>query len=134
LRDNWGQLKIESVTAPTDGAMGVRQKMPVEVVVNLSHLTPDVLEAQVYVGHVDNDGQICDGQFFNLKHQEDLGNNRHRYVGDISAISSGRYGFAVRIVPGGELFGETPAPGMVLWEHGHQPAAVKKAPAATSNA
>ncbi len=75
------------------------------------------MRVQVYVGHVDNDGQICDGQFYDLQHQEDLGSKRHRYVGEISAHSSGRFGFAVRIVPGGELFGDTPEPGMVLWEH-----------------
>ncbi|MAX23379.1 MAG: alpha-glucan phosphorylase [Phycisphaeraceae bacterium] len=132
LRDNWGQLKIESVTAATGSSMGVRDHMPVEVVVNMANLTPDVLQAQVYVGHVDNDGQICDGQFYNLKHHEDLGDNRHRYVGDISAISSGRYGFAVRIVPGGELFGDTPAPGMVLWDHGQSTATPKKEAAAAN--
>jgi hypothetical protein len=32
--------------------------------------------------------------------------------------TSGRHGFAVRVIPGGELFDGQPEPGLILWEGG----------------
>ncbi len=116
LRQAWSGIKIEQVQTKTTTSLTVRDTLPVEVVVNLNGLTASEIRAQVYVGTLDNDGRIINGHVTDLKHEEDLGNNRHRYTGRLALRSSGRFGFAVRVMPGGELFGHTVAPGLVLWE------------------
>ncbi len=116
LRAAWGKLVIEEVKADVNRELNVREKLDIEVIVNLGELQPDEVIVQVYLGELDNDGQLRNGQAFDFKHQEDLGAGRHRFTGDITAMTSGRHGFAIRIVPGGELFKGVTEPGLIFWE------------------
>ena len=116
LRDLWGQLKIEAVKAETSKALGVHGKLGIEVVAHLGTLTPAELRVQVYTGALNNDGHIAEGAPTDLTHVEDLGQGKHRFIGTLSAGSSGRYGFATRIVPGGAAFADIVEPGLIRWE------------------
>jgi starch phosphorylase len=116
LRANWGKLRIEEVTAQSNRTLSVREQLPISVVAFLDSLAPHELRLQAFSGHLNNDNQITGGSVVDLVHQEDLGGGRHRFGGFLSTQSSGRYGFAIRIVPGGETFTGITEPGLVLWE------------------
>jgi starch phosphorylase len=116
LRANWGRLRIEEVNADTQRVRGVHESLPLSVTMNLADLRPDEVRVQVYVGPEDNDGKIIDGTPHDLRHEQDLGGGRHRFASEIEAPSSGRYGFAIRVVPGGEMFEGVQEPGLMLWE------------------
>ncbi len=124
LRDAWGKIKVESVESATEKSLNVRQPLAVSAVISLDGLAPQDVRVQVYSGRLDNDGRLVDCSANDLNHAEDLGNGRHRYSGQVLPTTSGRHGFAVRIVPGGELFDGMPEPGMILWEGAAPP--VKK--------
>jgi len=117
LRANWGVVNVEHVAADLSKPMGVGEGMPLSATLQLGSLAPADLRVQVYIGPVDNDGRIIQGTAQDLDHREDLGGGRHRFEGTIHAPSSGRYGFAVRVVPGGEMFRSITEPGMILWDH-----------------
>ena len=56
---------------------------------------------------------------------ESLGDGKFLYAGTLSAANSGKHGFALRIIPGGELLDGIPVPGLIYWE---QPGPLKKQP------
>ncbi len=123
LRQGWSRMKVEDVQANTQQPLGVNQKLEVSVTANLDGLTPAEVKLQVYVGVVDNDGRITQGTAMPLKHESDLGGGRHRYVGAVTAGTSGHYGFAVRITPAGDLFDGVMEPGLMMWDRDPQPLA-----------
>ncbi|MFA9478398.1 alpha-glucan family phosphorylase [Phycisphaerales bacterium AB-hyl4] len=124
LRGAWGKLRVDMVQAKTEQAMGVRDALPVTATVYLGELQPDEVKVQAYTGPLDTAGRIVGGKPVTLKHDKSLGKGKHRFTGEINAINSGRYGFAIRIVPGDEIFDITPEPGLIHWE------GVKSKPAA----
>ena len=132
LRHHWGKMKIEQVDADVNKPVGVHGKLDVSAVVRLGEIRPDDVRVQAYVGTLDNDGCIVDGETIELKHTEGLGHGRHRYKGAIPAHTSGRHGFALRIVPGGALAKGMNEPGLIFWDEGPAgsgEAEQKKAPA-----
>ncbi len=116
LRRAWPKLSIEQVSEPPESPIGVNETVLVTVVVHLGELAADEVQVQIYSGSVDNDGGLIDGQSSDLIHREDLGEGRHRFQGSVQSIASGRHGYAVRIVPGGEIFDQICEPGLILWE------------------
>ena len=118
LREAWPKLRIEEVDAATKRPLGVSQNLPIDVIVQLGDLTAEEVRAQVFAGNLDNDNRLTDGQARDLKHIEDLGDGRHRYRGEVAARSSGRHGFAIRLIPAGEL--GVSEPGLIRWE-GNEP-------------
>ncbi len=118
LRGAWGKLKVESIVTNTSAALGVGQKLDVETVANLGDLKPEELRVQMYVGKLDNDGRITEGQASDLEHIEDLGGGRHKFRGSQDTLNSGRFGLAIRMVPGGEALDGIYEPGLIFWDTG----------------
>jgi starch phosphorylase len=116
LRRAWGKLRVEDVAADLSHPVGVYEKLKVESTVDLGELTPAEIRVQIYTGLMDNDGKIADGKAIDLTHIEALGGGRHRFMGAIPTETSGRYGFAIRLLPGGDLFTGPNEPGLIRWE------------------
>ena len=122
LRDAWPKLRVEQVKADTASPIGVREALSLDVVVQLGDLGDEDVRVQMYCGVLDNDNQLASGQVSDMEHAEALGGGRHRYVGHICVATSGRHGFAIRIIPGGELFTDVNEPGLIYWEGAKTPA------------
>lgn len=120
LRAAWGNLAITQVDAEVEKPLGVRENRGLTVVADLGGLTPDEVRVQVYAGQLDNDGQLVRGTATDLQHAQDLGDGKHRFAGQLCADGSGRHGFAIRVVPGGDAFARITVPGLIHWE-GHTP-------------
>ncbi len=126
LRSNWPTLKIEQVQADTAEPLGVRQSLDVTATIQLGELKPDELRVQVYSGRLDNESRLVDADYADMTHGKDLGNGQHQYTGKIHTTTSGRHGFAVRIVPGGEMFEGMVVPGLIHWDTQPAPASKPK--------
>jgi len=120
MRAAWSSLKIDEVHADTRLPLGIQQKLDIRVTATLGELDPAEVKVQVYVGKLDNDGYIRDGQAFELPHVDRRPEGSHDFQGSIEIRTSGRHGFAVRLVPGGEMFDGTTVPGLILWDRGEQ--------------
>lgn len=126
LRAAWDHLSIDDVQADTGTEQGVQDDLDVVVTVTLGDLNPDDIRVQIYVGLVDNDGRIAQGRSFDLAHKAVLGDGRHRFIGHIRPQTSGHHGFAVRIVPGGQMVDSTQLPGLIFWDRQAPPVAETK--------
>lgn len=116
LRHAWDRLAIEDVQADTVHPTGVHQPLAVTVITKLDGLAPGEVRVEAVTGIVSHQGELERADVVVLDHQEDLGDGRHRYAGTITPRHSGKYGFAVRIVPGGPMFNGPREPGLILWE------------------
>jgi starch phosphorylase len=114
LRHAWPGVYVESVHADTHQPLGVDQSLPIEVVVQTGELNADQVRPQVYYGELDNDNQLSRGRTMDLEHVKSLGDGRHQFKGKVSGGASGRHGFAVRVVPAGDL--GVSVPGLIRWE------------------
>ncbi len=118
LRDHWRDLKVQSIDAQTKRPLGVRQPLEVETVVHLGgELTPDDLRVQAYYGPLDSEGRIETGRAVDMRLADELGDGNYRFRGQMTADNSGRYGFAVRIIPGNNLLASPFEPGLIVWDH-----------------
>jgi starch phosphorylase len=130
MRHQWSKLAIEEVQANTGSPMGVRDSLSVDVIAFLGELQPQELAVQAYYGLLDNEGRIPDGKTLDLAYDQDLGQGRHRFTGSVPTSTSGRHGFAIRIVPGGRMFERVAEPGLIYWEH--EPPAAPPSPVASA--
>ncbi len=129
LRHALQNTRIESVNANTDRALNVRDSLELSVVAVLNELTPAEVRLQAYVGLLDNDGRLVQGKAHDLAHAEDLGGGRHRFAGTFPTEVSGRHGFALRFIPGGEMFEGIAEPGLIAWDKFSAPAEDRRKPA-----
>jgi starch phosphorylase len=115
LRRKWAGLKIVGVHTSGNGHFKVGDQMQVEALVDLPGLTPEDLKVQLYAGRINATGEIEQPQTLAMQHSKKLAPDRHLYVGQIECRTSGRQGFAIRIVPGGDDFATPFEPGMITW-------------------
>ncbi len=126
LRANWESIRVEQVEADTAHPLGVRESLRVSAEVNLGKLTPQDVQVQIYFGRLDNESRIIDGQHMDMHYEQDLGGGRHRYSGSVPTTTSGKHGFAVRVVPGCDSLKGVVLPGLIRWETQVSPAATVK--------
>jgi starch phosphorylase len=115
LRGRWRNIRIVGVHTSGNGHFKVGDNMQVEALVDLPGLAPEDLKVQLYAGRINATGEIEQPQTLTMQHTKKLAPDRHLYVGQIECRTSGRQGFAIRIVPGGEDFATPFEPGLITW-------------------
>jgi starch phosphorylase len=115
LRQHWGKIKIVGVRASGNGHFKVGQELQVEAMVDLPDLRPEDVSVQLYAGAVNAAGDFENARPLPMQHAREMGPNRHLFVGTIACRSSGRQGFAVRILPGNADLATPFEPGLIAW-------------------
>jgi starch phosphorylase len=126
LHKHWNSIRIEKVSVPQGNSLSVSESLDVQVTVNLADLSPEDVQVQVFTGPIDSDGRIISGHAAMMLRREDLGDGRYHFTGSISTTTSGRFGFAVRIVPGGRMLGDITEPGLILWDTDTPPPVIEQ--------
>jgi len=116
LRRHWPAVSVESAEAPVSSPVPVRTPVPITTTVRLGELTPEEVTVQLYHGEVTSAGSLVGGLAVDLRHQTDLGGGRHTFVGEFQPRSSGRCGYAVRVLPRDERFVHPYVPGLITWQ------------------
>ena len=115
LRGKWPQIKIVGVHTSGNGHYKVGEQMQVEALIDLPALDPKDLAVQLYAGPINGTGQIDCPQVLNMSHSKEMAPGRHLFTGKIECRTSGRQGFARRIVPGNEDMASPFEPGLITW-------------------
>ena len=98
IEQNWPAVEIQSAAAEQGNAL-VGDRLGIEAEIMLGALTPEDVRVEAYTGPVDRDDNVITGRMLPLEHVRELGEGRHRYRGAVHCQESGRFGFAVRILP-----------------------------------
>lgn len=115
LHTHWPEIRVDSVEADIPAQIKVGTELQVRAQVYLGVLEPKDVTVQLYYGPLDTKGEISKGEAIAMRWEESTGEGNHVFVGFISARASGRYGYAVRILPQHEDLNHPYEPGLILW-------------------
>jgi starch phosphorylase len=117
VRRLWSQVRIERVwTETAEGQdLYVGNQLQVQAQIHLGELKPTEVAVQLFYGPLDAEGQIVEGRALPTLIAQSKGEGRYVFAGAISCRSSGRHGYALRIVPYHEDLGNPFEMGLVLW-------------------
>ncbi len=115
LRHRWGGIKIVAVHTSGNGHYRVGENMQVEALVDLPDINPQDISVEMFFGPISATGQIEQPQAMKMRHSREMGPNRHLFVGNVACTTSGRQGFAVRVLPGYPDLATPFEPGLILW-------------------
>jgi len=115
LRKNWSQIRIERAFTKMPREMKVGMPLEVETHVHLGKISPENVCIQAYIGPLDRDGQIVDGEAVSLTQQQAKGDDLYAFSGNVPCRETGLHGCAVRIVPKYKGLCNPFEPGLILW-------------------
>lgn len=115
LRHKWGNIQVVGVHTSGNGHFRVGESMQVEAMIDMPGLTPTDVQVQLYCGRINAKGEIEDPQALVMQHNKSITGERHVFVGKVDCRSSGRQGFALRILPGESDLASPFEPGLILW-------------------
>ena len=115
LRSRWGGVKVVGVHVAGNGHYRVGEDMQVEALVDLPDIDPKEIAVELYAGPISATGQIGAPKVMRMNHSKQIGGPRHVFSGQIECRSSGRQGFAVRVVPGNVDLATPFEPGLIAW-------------------
>ena len=96
---NWAGVRIANVQPESDHQVAkVGQDIPITVEVALGELSDEDVCVEVCYGQLDSVGEIRNGKSLRLGYQRKLANGNSLFEGSILCPTSGRFGFAPRVV------------------------------------
>ena len=111
----WPELKILSVESHAEGDMVVNSAFSVTVTLHLGQLQPDEVLVQLYHGSLDSQGILQHGTAITMEDQGSAEDGTYCYTGAIPCRTSGRHGYAVRILPHHPQMVGKHLPGLICW-------------------
>jgi starch phosphorylase len=115
LRSHWSGIRVVGVHTSGNGHYKVGQNMDVEALLDLPDLDPNEVQVQLYAGQINASGQIEQPQSRPMKYVKQLAPGRHVFAGTLECRTSGRQGFAIRVLPGNEDLATPFEPGLITW-------------------
>ncbi|HSQ55016.1 MAG TPA: alpha-glucan family phosphorylase [Gemmata sp.] len=115
LVNEWGQIRIEGVEAPTGETLRVGSDFPVKVRVNLGGVNPEDVEVQLCHGVLDALGEIADPRATALLADGSRNGSVVLFTGSVPCKASGQFGFTVRVLPKHPNLMNAFEPGLVTW-------------------
>lgn len=115
LFKHWYNMKVELIECSLKGEIYVNQTVKIMAKIYLAQLTPDDVQVQLYMGSVDDQGDLQEGQAIPMKYQGTVENNRCLYEGEIQYRSSGLKGVSLRILPHHPHLSSPYEPALILW-------------------
>jgi len=117
LYQRWAQVRIEQVTAPQTDALPVGGSLEVSARIHLGPVQPEWVDVQVYAGEVNEQNRIVSGSARSLSRDTSWHGEPgfHMFRGKVPCEQSGRFGFAVRVLPKHENLASPFVPGLITW-------------------
>jgi len=115
LRQNWHEVRVAEVQADANQVLKVGDELPVRVRVHLGSIPPEDVAVEVYHGTLAPDDEISNGQAARMQFAENATDGEHWFEGAIPCQTSGRNGYAIRVVPCHEDLADRYDQGLVVW-------------------
>ncbi len=117
VRRQWDRLRIERVwvDGPDVRELDVGDQLHVQAQVHLGSLKPTDVEVELYHGRLNAEGLIIGGEAIPMLIAQSKGKGKYVFAGAIPCRTSGRHGYALRILPHHEDLGNPLEMGLVLW-------------------
>ena len=114
LDENWHQVHVDAIDVDESIAdLGADRR--VTATVALGGLDPSEVEVQLVVGHVGQSGELAQPRTVTMVPDGHVDDTHLRYSGTAIAMTAGRMGVTVRVVPHHDLVDVPTEFGMVAW-------------------
>ncbi len=123
IRGGWSDVWVEKVEDGPVNTVPVSRSMQVRAQVHLGRLTPDDVVVELYVGRVDGDGNLVDGEAVTMQPEPQTPGATYSYSVETSLHRSGLHGFTVRVRPNHPEMPMKFIPGLISWADASQVAA-----------
>jgi starch phosphorylase len=116
LRRQWNAIRVVGVHNSGNGHYKVGQTLDVEALVDLpADIKPDDLQVQLYTGRLNASGELESAAPMTMNMTRQMGPSRYLFTGSVECRTSGRQGFAIRILPGYSDLATPFEPGLITW-------------------
>jgi starch phosphorylase len=117
VRKQWGQLRIDRIWVESAEGQDLKvgDQLKVQAQVYLGELKPTDVAVELFFGPLDAEGLIVQGRSLPTLIAQSKGKGAYVFAGAISCRTSGRHGYALRIIPQHEDLGNPFEMGLVLW-------------------
>ncbi len=115
LRQHWHEVRVTDVQAGAHQELKVGSNLPLQARVHLGSISPDDVAVEAYYGPLTPDGEISKGQSVRLDFERPDADGQHWFAGAVPCETSGRNGYAVRVVPRHEDLADRYDQGLVVW-------------------
>ncbi len=117
LHENWDSVRIEdlSVTDQSEGTIGLGDLFAARARVRHGDLAPDGLNVELFVGAVDDDGQLQNPTIIPLLLGSDVHDGLAVYTGAYQPTGAGEFAYGVRVMPRDLASVEAARLGLIRW-------------------
>jgi starch phosphorylase len=114
-RQRWHSIRVVGVQTTGNGHYKVGENIEVEAMLDVPDIDPRELRVQLYTGNVSPAGEIENAQVVPMTYSKNVSGPRHLFAGSLQCRSSGRQGFALRVLPGNTDMATPFEPGLIIW-------------------
>jgi starch phosphorylase len=118
IRQQWGDVWIQSVTDGPTNSILVASEMPVQAQVHLGRLQPSDVTVELYLGSVDMNGELSEGIAVEMQSSGEPTGDCYNYTVTTSIARSGLHGFTVRVRANHPDMSVKFIPGLICWADG----------------
>ncbi len=111
----WGGIKIVGIHTSGNGHYRVGETMQVEALIDLPGIDPRGVRVELYSGICNAANEIENPSAMAMTFTKEMAPNRYLFSGNHTCQSSGRQGFAVRVLPGNPDMATPFEPGLITW-------------------
>jgi starch phosphorylase len=115
IRRDWQQVWVEKVEDGTPAVVPVNSSLPVRVGVHLGRLEPRDVVVELYVGRVDMNGDLAEGEAVAMLPESKRADGTYSYFVETSIPRSGLHGFTVRVRPSHPDMSVSLIPSLISW-------------------
>ena len=115
LAERWSSIELESIDSQDQSDLRVGEELQVRASLRLGEVHPSELSVELYYGGLDDKAEISDAQSIPMNVTNGGENGIHEFEGRIRCDSSGRCGFALRIVPNHPNLASPYELGLISW-------------------
>jgi len=99
VRSLWKDIRLESLDTPVNPQLKVGDHLEIQATLSLGELSPTDVAVEIYHGKLDERGAISEGSAIALESSPTDNPQVYRYSGKMPCRTSGRWGYAIRVVP-----------------------------------
>jgi starch phosphorylase len=112
---DWNKIRVVNLKAELDDELlRAGDEIPVVAEIELGDLKPGDVGVELYHGQINDQEEITNAHIKEMEIRKSS-NGVHIYGGTIVCQNAGRYGFALRIVPGHHALSHRLLPGLIVW-------------------
>jgi len=115
VRSCWPDVRIVEVKNDMRECLNVGDALAVSAFVKLGKLSPADVAVEIYVGPIDAGGEIAHPELIRMTQAGQASPGVYEFRGEIRPDTSGRHGYAVRILPQNPDLATPQAEALVLW-------------------